>query len=75
MHLYGLGDRTGNCWDYIQSYASDPLVAITKALADIEQVLAFIEKQRPGSETDAHHPQTPPGQLQLPQLSQKGAMQ
>ena len=45
MHLYGLGDRTGNCWDYIQSYASDPLVAITKALADIEQVLAFIEKQ------------------------------
>ena len=28
MHLYGLGDRTGNCWDYIQSYASDPLVAI-----------------------------------------------
>ena len=48
MHLYGLGDRTGNCWDYIQSYASDPLVAITKALADIEQVLAFIEKQRPG---------------------------
>ena len=31
MHLYGLGDRTGNCWKYIQYYASDPLQAIVKA--------------------------------------------
>jgi hypothetical protein len=42
MHLYGLGDRTGNCWQYIQQYAMDPLVAITRALGTVEQVLALM---------------------------------
>lgn len=42
MHLYGLGDRTGNCWEYIQGYAQDPLAAIVKALGTVEQVLALL---------------------------------
>ena len=42
MHLYGLGDRTGNCWDYIQLYASDPLQAVVKALSTVEKVLALL---------------------------------
>ena len=42
MHLYGLGDRTGNCWQYIQGYAMDPLQAIVKALSTVEKVLAFL---------------------------------
>jgi hypothetical protein len=42
MHLYGLGDRTGNCWDYVQLYASDPLQAIVKALSTVEKVLALL---------------------------------
>ncbi len=42
MHLYGLGDRTGNTWRYIQSYHKDPLTAITRALAKVEQVLQLI---------------------------------
>ncbi|NBD36008.1 MAG: M48 family peptidase [Chloroflexi bacterium] len=76
MHLYGLGDRTGNCWSYIQSYASDPLVAITKALADIEQVLAFIEKQRPGSENGCPPSATAePFQVTPVSAIQKGATQ
>ena len=41
-HLYGLGDRTGNCWKYIQLYASDPLQAIVKALSTVERVLALL---------------------------------
>ena len=42
MHLYGLGDRTGNCWQYIQVYAPDPLQAIVKALSTAEKVLALL---------------------------------
>ena len=42
MHLYGLGDRTGNCWRYIQNYAPDPLQAIVKALGTVEKVLALL---------------------------------
>ena len=42
MHLYGLGDRTGNCWRYIQGYAPDPLQAIVKALGTVEKVLALL---------------------------------
>ncbi|NBD36746.1 MAG: M48 family peptidase [Chloroflexi bacterium] len=43
MSIYGLGDRTGNCWDYIKLYADDPLTAITKAMSDIEKVMAYID--------------------------------
>jgi len=42
MHLYGLDDRTGNCWRYIQDYAQDPLLAIVKALSTAEKVLALL---------------------------------
>lgn len=44
MQLYDLGDRTGNTWDYISHYHKDPLVAIQKALAKVEQVLQFLEE-------------------------------
>jgi len=42
MHFYGLGDRTGNCWQYISMYAKEPIVAITKALSTVEKVLALL---------------------------------
>ena len=42
MHLYGLGDRTGNSWEYIKMYADDPLDAITGALKKVEGVLQFL---------------------------------
>jgi hypothetical protein len=42
MHLYGLGDRTGNCWKYVQGYAANPLQAIFKALHTVEKVLALL---------------------------------
>ena len=42
MQLYGLGDTTGNAWRYISTYAQDPLLAITKALGTVEQVLAVL---------------------------------
>ncbi len=64
MHLYGLGNVQNafgvlpgknheavfvrNCWTYIAHFAPDPLVAITKALAEVAQVLAFLDMQRPG---------------------------
>lgn len=44
MHLYGLSDRTGNAWTYIQTYHPDPLAAIQRALGTVEQVLTFLEK-------------------------------
>ena len=43
MALYGLGDRTGNCWNYIRSYAEDPLKAIGEALKDVGAVLELLE--------------------------------
>lgn len=42
MDFYGFTDHTGNAWKYISRYAKDPLEAITKALATVEQVLAFL---------------------------------
>jgi len=42
MEMYGYGDRSGNCWRYIQMYANDPITAVTKALADIEKVLDLL---------------------------------
>lgn len=42
MHMYGLGDRTGNAWRYIEHYAKDPIVAITKALDKVGKVLDVI---------------------------------
>jgi len=42
MELYGIRDHTGNAWHYISLYAADPLVAVTKALATVEKVLAFL---------------------------------
>ncbi len=44
MHLYGLGDRTGNAWKYIQTYHKNPLAAIQRALGTVEQVLTFLEE-------------------------------
>ena len=42
MHLYGLGDRTGNCWRYVQQYNEDPLRAIMKATDEVGKVLALL---------------------------------
>jgi len=39
MDFYGLGDHSGNAWRYISHYAKDPLVAITRAMGTVEQVL------------------------------------
>ena len=41
MALYGLADRSGNAWEYIGRYSSDPLTAITHALAAVERVLGM----------------------------------
>jgi len=40
MELYGYGDRSGNAWQYIAGYHPDPLVAITRAIGAVEEVLA-----------------------------------
>jgi hypothetical protein len=42
MQFYGLGDRTGNTWRYIQTYNKDPLKAINYALATVEAILGFL---------------------------------
>lgn len=42
MDFYGLGDHSGNAWNYIGQYAKDPLVAITKAMGTVEKVLAVL---------------------------------
>lgn len=42
MDFYGLGDHSGNAWKYISHYAKDPLVAITKAMGTVEQVLEVL---------------------------------
>ena len=47
MHLYGLGDRTGNCWNYIKHYSEDPTLAIVRALGTIEKVLALLLEDAP----------------------------
>jgi len=56
MHLYGLGDRAGNCWQYISGYAPDPLQAIVKALGTVEKVLALLEAPGYSRETDSCRP-------------------
>lgn len=43
MTLYGLGNRTGNAWRYLQSYSKNPLVAIQRALSTVEKVLILLE--------------------------------
>jgi len=53
MWLYGFGDRTGNAWQYIQQYHSDPLTAITKALGEVERILALIEEVQSKRPADA----------------------
>jgi hypothetical protein len=47
MQLYGLGDRSGNCWEYIKHYADDPVQAIVKALSTVEKVLALLLDEAP----------------------------
>ena len=44
MDLYGIRDHSGNAWQYIKHYASNPLIAISKALATVEKILAVIEQ-------------------------------
>lgn len=39
MELYGYGDRSGNCWQYIRQYHKNPLQAVVSAISDIEGVL------------------------------------
>jgi hypothetical protein len=43
MWMYGYGDRTGNCWQYIKNYSKDPIRAISKALGTVEQVLEILQ--------------------------------
>lgn len=43
MELYGLGDRSGNCWRYISWFNPDPLKAIREALGIVERILTWIE--------------------------------
>lgn len=42
MELYGYGDRSGNAWQYIANYATDPIQAIVKALTTVEKVLGVL---------------------------------
>ena len=44
MDLYEFGDSSGNAWEYISSYSSNPLIAITKALSTVEKVLQVINQ-------------------------------
>jgi hypothetical protein len=43
MHLYGYGDITGNCWQYIQHYNPDPLTAIYQAMTTVGQIIETIQ--------------------------------
>ena len=42
MDLYSFSDYTGNAWNYISHYADEPLLAITKALGTVEQVISAL---------------------------------
>lgn len=44
MELYGLGDRSGNAWRYIEHFATDPINAVLKALGTVEKVLVQLEE-------------------------------
>lgn len=45
MDIYGYGDYSGNAWDYIGGYHSDPLKAIMKASVKVGEILALIETE------------------------------
>lgn len=42
MEFYGYKDHSGNAWAYINSYAKDPLIAITRAMGTVEQILGVL---------------------------------
>jgi hypothetical protein len=42
MDFYGFRDHSGNAWNYISHYATDPLTAITKAMGTVEKVLQVL---------------------------------
>lgn len=42
MDFYGLGDHSGNAWNYIKHYSDEPLTAITRALSTVESVLGVL---------------------------------
>jgi len=44
MEMYGYGDRSGNAWAYIAGYHPEPLVAITRAIGTVEQVLVVLDE-------------------------------
>ncbi len=44
MHMYGLGDRTGNTWEYVKMFDNNPMRAITRALETVGKVLEYIEQ-------------------------------
>jgi hypothetical protein len=52
MELYGLGDRTGNAWQYIQGYNADPIKAVMQALSTVEKVLKLLEEAAEARETE-----------------------
>ena len=49
MELYGLGDRTGNAWNYIKGYNEDPSRAIVQALSTVEKVIELLEEKATSS--------------------------
>lgn len=48
MCLYGLGDRSGSAWEYIQQYNKDPLRAIMTAVDEVGKVLALLLDEESG---------------------------
>lgn len=42
MDMYGLGDRSGDAWNYISGYSKDPLKAFMTAAEKVGQVLDLI---------------------------------
>lgn len=46
MDFYGFQDHSGNAWNYIKRYATDPLTAITRAVGMVEKVLAVLLDNR-----------------------------
>ena len=50
MELYGYENQSGNSWEYIAHYNSDPLTAIVKALSTVEKALDIILRDGDGNE-------------------------
>ena len=44
METYGLGDRTGNAFNYIKMYCADPLKAVKDAIDTITKVMAVLNE-------------------------------